>query len=181
MMHIEPTVRSAMLQAIPHLRAFAASLCRNYDGIDDLVQDTLASACANITKFQSGSKMEAWLITILRNRYYSEYRKRRRQVEDIDGVHSQTLRCEPEQFIHVHLAQVRAAVDRLPDCLQYVVKLIGYSGLSYEEAADVCGCSVGTVRSRLHRARKRLAAQFGIDAGEHAEPEPEPQCGVAFQ
>ena len=92
MMHIEPSVRSAMLQAIPHLRAFAASLCRNQEGADDFVQDTLLRACANIAKFQSGSKMEAWLITILRNRYYSEYRKRRRQVEDIETA-STRKRC----------------------------------------------------------------------------------------
>ena len=86
-----------MLKATPHLRAFAISLTNNVDRADDLVQETLMRAIANITRFQPGTNMQAWLFTILRNLFHSEYRKRRREVEDADGKYSATLRSSPNR------------------------------------------------------------------------------------
>ena len=89
-MTMRPSVRDAMLAAVPSLRAFAISLCGNVDRADDLVQETLLRAMANIDSFQPGTNMSAWLFTILRNLFRSEYRKRRREVEDTDGSYAES-------------------------------------------------------------------------------------------
>ena len=96
-MTLRPTVREAMLAAVPSLRAFAISLSGNVDRADDLVQETLLRAMANIDSFQPGTNMSAWLFTILRNLFRSEYRKRRREVEDTDGSYAESLKSHPEQ------------------------------------------------------------------------------------
>ena len=97
-MEHDPSVRAAMLAAIPRLRAFAISLCRSPERADDLVQETLLRACANVAEFEPGTKIEAWLITILRNQYYSDWRKRRREVEDVDGIYAESLVAHPAQI-----------------------------------------------------------------------------------
>ena len=96
-MPMDESVRKAVLAAVPSLRAFAISLCGNVDRADDLVQETLLRALANINSFQPGTNMSAWLFTILRNLFRSEYRKRRREVEDADGSYAETLKSQPEQ------------------------------------------------------------------------------------
>src|SRR6476619_5858403 len=96
-MPMDESVRDAVLTAVPSLRAFAISLCGNVDRADDLVQETLLRALANIDSFEPGSNMPAWLFTILRNLFRSEYRKRRREVEDADGTYAQSLKSQPEQ------------------------------------------------------------------------------------
>src|SRR5204862_2691225 len=96
-MSLDPSVREAVLAAIPSLRAFAISLSGSVDRADDLVQETLLRALANISSFQAGTNMSAWLFTILRNLFRSEYRKRRREVEDADGTYAANLRSQPEQ------------------------------------------------------------------------------------
>src|SRR5215468_7554391 len=96
-MTLRPSVREAMLAAVPSLRAFAISLSGNRDRADDLVQETLVRALANIESFQPGTNMSAWLFTILRNLFRSEYRKRRREVEDADGHFADSLTSQPEQ------------------------------------------------------------------------------------
>src|SRR3984893_299946 len=98
-MTLEPSVREPMLAALPNLRAFAISLCRNRDQAEDLVQGTLLQACANIGSFQTGTNMSAWLFTILRNQFYSECRRRRRQLESIDA-HAEAKASQPEQEAH---------------------------------------------------------------------------------
>jgi RNA polymerase sigma-70 factor (ECF subfamily) len=90
-------VREIMLAAVPSLRAFAISLCGNADRADDLVQDTLLRALANLSSFEPGTNMPAWLFTILRNLFRSEYRKRRREVEDAAGSYAGQLTSLPEQ------------------------------------------------------------------------------------
>src|ERR1700753_3473428 len=96
-MSLDPKLRDEMLAAVPSLRAFAISLSGNVDRADDLVQETLLRALANIHSFQPGTNMPAWLFTILRNLFRSEYRKRRREVEDADGRYAESLRAHPEQ------------------------------------------------------------------------------------
>ena len=95
---MDEPVRKAVLGAVPSLRAFAISLCGNVDRADDLVQETLLRALANIDSFKPGTNMSAWLFTILRNHFRSEYRKRRREVEDADGHYAETLKSQPEQY-----------------------------------------------------------------------------------
>jgi RNA polymerase sigma-70 factor, ECF subfamily len=163
-MDLDPSVRAAMLAAIPHLRAFAISLCRNPERADDLVQETLLRACANIAQFQHGTKMEAWLATILRNQHYSEYRKRRREVEDADGIYAKTLVTHPSQLASAQYNELRTALARLPDEMREALLLVVGSGLSYPEVARICGCAVGTIKSRVHRARERLAAMLFVES-----------------
>jgi RNA polymerase sigma-70 factor (ECF subfamily) len=160
----DPSVRAAMLAAIPRLRAFAISLCRNPERADDLVQETLLRACANVREFEPGTKMEAWLITILRNQYYSDWRKRRREVEDVDGIYSESLVAHPPQIAAAQHRELQAALARLPSEMREALLLVTASGLSYPEAARICGCATGTIKSRVHRARERLAAMLFVES-----------------
>ncbi|OYX74998.1 MAG: RNA polymerase subunit sigma, partial [Bradyrhizobium sp. 35-63-5] len=141
-MPMDDSVRNSILSAVPSLRAFAISLCGNVDRADDLVQETMLRAIANIDSFQPGTNMAAWLFTILRNHFRSEYRKRRREVEDADGHHADSLKQQPEQHGHIELNEFRAALSQLPPDQREALILVGASGFSYEEAAHICGCAV---------------------------------------
>jgi RNA polymerase sigma-70 factor (ECF subfamily) len=162
-MKLDPTTRDTILAAVPSLRAFAISLCGNVDRADDLVQETLLRALANINSFQPGTNMSAWLFTILRNLFRSEYRKRRREVEDSDGSYAETLKSQPEQSSRVEFQEFRAALAKLPSDQREALILVGASGFSYEEAAEICECAVGTIKSRVNRARTRLAQLLSIE------------------
>ncbi|MCI0736054.1 MAG: sigma-70 family RNA polymerase sigma factor [Beijerinckiaceae bacterium] len=155
-----------LLAVIPNLRAFSVSLCGNLDHADDLVQETLMKAWSNIGTFVEGTNLRAWLFTILRNIYYSEYRKRRREVADPDGAFAANLSTAPAQSGHMDLLDFRAALQQLPSDQREALILIGASGLSYEEAAGICGCAIGTMKSRVNRARNRLAEMLSITSGE---------------
>jgi RNA polymerase sigma-70 factor (ECF subfamily) len=168
---MDESVRKAVLDAVPSLRAFAISLCGNVDRADDLVQETLLRALANIHSFQPGTNMSAWLFTILRNHFRSEYRKRRREVEDSDGHYAETLKTQPDQIGHVEFREFREALAQLPTDQREALVLVGASGFSYEEAANICGCAVGTIKSRVNRARTRLAELMGIDSIEEFGPD----------
>jgi RNA polymerase sigma-70 factor, ECF subfamily len=156
-----PDLRESMIALIPSLRAFARSLCPNPARADDLVQDTLVKALANVDRFEPGSNLRAWLFTILRNTYYSELRKRRREVEDAEGAHAARLAEGPNQISAVDFKDFKRAFDRLGQDHREVLTLVGVFGLSYEEAAEICACAVGTVKSRVNRARARLAELLG--------------------
>jgi len=155
-------LREAILAAVPRLRAFAISLCRSVDRADDLVQETLLRALANIGSFQPGTNMPAWLFTILRNHFHSEYRKRRREVEDVDGSYTETMTLPPEQVARMEFQELRAALARLPADQREALILVGASGFTYEEAGHICNCAVGTIKSRVNRARARLAELMSI-------------------
>jgi RNA polymerase sigma-70 factor (ECF subfamily) len=156
-------VREGIVAAIPSLRAFALSLSGNVDRADDLVQETLVRALAHIDSFEPGTNLPAWLFTILRNYFRSEYLKRNREVEDHDGQFSGTLTSLPEQDGHLEFEELRDALARLPDDQREAIVLVGAAGVSYEEAARICGCAVRTVKSRAHRARQRLAELLGVE------------------
>ena len=162
-MSLDPALRDTILAAVPSLRAFGISLCGNVDRADDLVQETLLRALANIDSFQPGTNMSAWLFTILRNLFRSEYRKRRREVEDADGSYAETLKTQPEQTSRVEFEEFRTALAKLPEDQREALVLVGASGFSYEEAAEICGCAVGTIKSRVNRARTRLSQLLSID------------------
>jgi RNA polymerase sigma-70 factor, ECF subfamily len=161
-MTLDTATRNAILSTVPSLRAFAVSLCGNLDRADDLVQETLTRALANIDSFRPGTNMAAWLFTILRNQFRSEYRKRRREVEDADGTHAASLQAPPEQIARVEFEELRQALAKLPDDQREALILVGASGFSYEEAANICGCAVGTIKSRVNRARTHLAQLMSI-------------------
>jgi RNA polymerase sigma-70 factor, ECF subfamily len=156
-------VRDTMLAAVPSLRAFAISLCGNVDRADDLVQETLLRAWAHLDSFEPGTNMSAWLFTILHNLFRSEYRKRQREVEDADGSYAASLTTLPEQNSHWEMDEFREALKLLPHEQRESLLLVGASGFSYEEAAQICKCAVGTIKSRVNRARSRLAAILSIE------------------
>ena len=170
-MPLTESLRDDILAAVPSLRAFAISLSGNADRADDLVQETLLRALANIDSFQPGSNLPAWLFTILRNLFRSEYRKRRREVEDADGRYAETLKSHPEQTGRVEFEEFRTALAKLPPDQREALILVGASGFSYEDAAGICGCAVGTIKSRVNRARTRLADILAIDSVDDFGPD----------
>ena len=125
-------LKDEMLGTIPSLRAFAFSLCGNGDRADDLVQETLMKAWINQNSFTHGTSMSAWLFTILRNVFYSEYRKRRREVEDAEGTMAARLVSVPEQNGHMDLQDLRSALAKLPPQHPVALILVGGSGFAYE-------------------------------------------------
>jgi RNA polymerase sigma-70 factor, ECF subfamily len=152
--------------AIPQLRAFAISLSGNVDRADDLVQETILRALSSEHSFELGTNLMAWLFTILRNHFRSEYRKSRRMVEDGDGSYAESLHSPPEQQIRIEFAEFQAALGKLPHDQREALILVGASGFSYQQAAEICGCKVGTIKSRLNRARTTLGKHLGVEEGE---------------
>jgi RNA polymerase sigma-70 factor, ECF subfamily len=157
----QPSVQDVMLAAIPGLRAFAISLSGNVDRADDLVQGALMRAIANIDSFTPGTNMPAWLVTILRNLFLEEFRKRRREVEDADGSYAASLKSAPEQHVRLEFKEFAGALANIPLAQREALLLVGASGFSYHEAAAICGTAVGTIKSRVNRARKMLAELVG--------------------
>ncbi len=159
---VEPAVRNHVLAAIPSLRAFAFSLANSWDRTDDLVQETMTRAWVGLDRFQHSTNLDAWLFTILRNFLYSEFRKRRREVEDVDGFYSSRLTISPEQQSHLDLKDLSRALQRLPLQHREVLLLIAAEGLSHEEAAIVCGISLGTLKSRVSHGREKLVQLVAV-------------------
>ena len=167
-----PSFKREMLSTLPSLRAFAVSLTGKHDKADDLVQDTVMKAWAKQSSFEMGTNIKAWLFTILRNEFYSQMRKRGREVQDSDGLMTARLAVHPSQHGSLDLEDFREALQRLPEDQREAIILIGASGFSYEEAAEICDCAVGTIKSRVSRARTRLQellkitgeADYGPDA-----------------
>ncbi len=155
-------MRDMLLGAIPALRAFAFSLTYDLDRSDDLVQDTLVRAWTKAASFRRGTNLTAWLFTILRNLFYSEQRKRKREVEDADGVHAARLASLPEQEVRMEMAQFQEALNLLPHSQREALILVGAQSFTYEEAAEICGVAVGTIKSRVSRARVRLIEALGM-------------------
>jgi RNA polymerase sigma-70 factor (ECF subfamily) len=167
----DKATRTTMLAAVPSLRAFAISLCGNVDRADDLVQEALLRAWGNLDSFEPGTNMSAWLFTILRNVFRSEYRKRRREVEDADGSYADSLTSLPNQTSSLEMEEFRKALDHLPPDQREALILVGASGFSYEEAAAICDCAIGTIKSRVNRARTRLAELMSIESVDDFGPD----------
>jgi RNA polymerase sigma-70 factor (ECF subfamily) len=156
-----PDLRGGILEIIPELRAFAISLTGDVDQADDLVQEAIVKALANLGQFMPGTSMRAWLFTILRNEFYTLHRKRRREVQDPDGLLAARLATAPAQDRHLDLEDLRDALLWLPDEQREAVLLVA-GGMTYEEAARICGTAVGTIKSRVNRGRRSLAEFLGI-------------------
>ncbi len=161
--------RDELTEHLGALRAFALSLTRNGATADDLVQDTLVKAWTNIDKFEVGTNMRAWLFTILRNTFYSLRRKRKREVEDVDGVLAEKLSQKPEHDGRLQMRDFAQAFDELPDEQREALILVGAGGFSYEEAAETCGVAVGTIKSRVNRARQRLVELLELESEDALE------------
>jgi RNA polymerase sigma-70 factor, ECF subfamily len=172
-------VKDAMLGLIPNLRAFAVSLCGDIHRADDLVQETLLKAWDHLDSYQEGTNLRAWLFTILRNTYFSECRKRRREVEDRDGSRAAQLSVCPNQQGHLDMQDFRRALNRLPADQREALVLVGAAGFSYEDAALVSGCAVGTIKSRVNRARRKLTELLGVAGSSEFGPDPTTQAIVA--
>ncbi|SRR6056297_708299 len=170
--------RDELTEHIGALRAFALSLTRNSSAADDLVQETLVKAWTNIEKFETGTNMRAWLFTILRNTFYSLRRKRKREVEDVDGTMSESLATKPDHDGRLNLRDFAVAFDALPDTQREALVLVGAQGLAYEEAAEVCNVAVGTIKSRVGRARTRLAELMDLSEDDSLEMTDSVTAGV---
>jgi RNA polymerase sigma-70 factor (ECF subfamily) len=170
-MAVSPDFKADLLGAIPSLRAFAVSLAQNADRADDLVQETLVKAWDKHESFQLGTNLKAWLFTILRNEFYSQMRKRGREVQDSDGIITGRVAVHPAQQGQVDLKDFRAALEKLPEDQREAIILIGASGFSYEEAADICGCAVGTIKSRVSRARVKLQEILKVSGEDEYGPD----------
>jgi len=153
---------------LPALRAFGRSLCGDPARADDLVQDTVLKAWTNREQFQSGSNLKAWLFTILRNCYYSELRHRKFEIEDPEGICAGQMAVAPDHDAKLQLRDLNLALQQLPTDQREALILVCATGLSYEEAADVCQVAVGTIKSRIARARDRLVDLLGEDAADEA-------------
>ena len=152
----EDLFRQELTALIPHLRAFARSLCGNATLADDVAQDAMLKAWKARDKFKPGSNLKAWTFTILRNQFYSIKRRSWRATSLDQEVAEQTIVAKSDQEKVVELNELRRGLDSLKDDQREALILVGASGLSYDEAAEVCGCAVGTIKSRVSRARKEL-------------------------
>ena len=148
--------KDQLAQVIPHLRAFGRSLSGSRDLADDLVQETLLKAWAARKRFQAGTNMRAWTFIILRNLFLSQMRRARFKGEWDDVTASKILAAPASQDRHVELGDMQRALMHLPQPQREALILVGAGGFAYEEAADICGCAVGTIKSRVARGRVAL-------------------------
>ncbi len=158
--------RDAIVAHLGAMRAFALSLTRNSAAADDLVQDTLVKAWSKFAFFQPGTKLQAWLFTILRNTFYSDRRKAKREVADVDGAFAAMLSEKPAHDGKLALSDFFVAFEQLPVEQREALTLVGAIGFSYEEAATTCGVAAGTIKSRVNRGRNSLVELLQMAAGE---------------
>ncbi len=149
---------------VPNLRAFARSLCGSVDQADDMVQETLFKAWNNRDRFAPDSNLKAWLFTILRNTFLSERRKQKWEVQDVDGECAAQVGVRASQMGHMDMLDFKKAFETLSSDQVEALILIGAEGFSYEEAALMCGCAVGTMKSRVNRGRAKLDEVLGYES-----------------
>lgn len=155
-----PDFKRELTQVVPHLRAFARGLCGRPDLADDLVQDTLLRAWAARDRFVPGTSIRAWTFTILRNAWFTEMRRNRFRADYDETVADRILTSPAGQEAPLHLADLSRALMELPAERREALLLVGAGGFSYEEAAAICGCAVGTIKSRVGRGRAQLTAMI---------------------
>lgn len=150
--------RDQLTAIIPSLRAFARGLCGNRELADDLAQDAMMRAWAAHASFTPGTNFRAWIFMILRNQFYTTMRKNSRMTSwDPEAAERLLVEAAPQQH-HIHISDVEKALQKLPTEQREILLLVGAGGASYEEAAEITGCAIGTVKSRLARGRVALAA-----------------------
>jgi RNA polymerase sigma-70 factor (ECF subfamily) len=150
--------RAQMIALIPSLRAFARGLCGNRELADDLAQEAMMRAWAAHASFTPGTNFRAWMFMILRNQFYTTIRKNSRMTSWDPEAAEQLLVEAPPQQHHIHMMDVEKALKKLPAEQREMLMLVGAGGAAYAEAAEITGCAIGTVKSRLARGRVALAA-----------------------
>ena len=153
--------QAEIVDLIPALRAFARTFYRETGEADDLVQETLMRALASIHQFRPGSSMKSWLFTIMRNAFYTKVRIEAREAPGAAECVSRRPAADATQEWSARGREMERAIRRLPEQQREVLVLVGVLGVSYDEAARICGCAMGTVKSRLNRARLRLLDELG--------------------
>lgn len=171
----ERAFKTELADLIPHLRAFARSLCRDAAEADDLAQEALVKAWRARDSFQPGTNLKAWVFMILRNHFYSERRKawRKNEITTEDDIERPSP-SKAAQHASVELDEVRRALSVLSEEQREAIILVGAGGFSYEEAADICDCAVGTIKSRVSRARTSLLSH--LEKGDVGERSPAGQA-----
>ncbi|MBR0557065.1 sigma-70 family RNA polymerase sigma factor [Ciceribacter sp. L1K23] len=155
--------REQVVELIPALRAFARFFCPHPEDADDLVQETLTRAIANFDQYTEGTRLKSWLFTIMRNTFSTKYRKSGREMVGMPQGMLESLVIAPGQEWSARGKEVYAALMRLPEAYREVLVMVVILGESYEDTAKACGCAVGTVKSRMNRARQRLKEEMGED------------------
>jgi RNA polymerase sigma-70 factor, ECF subfamily len=155
---LEDQFKRELIGLIPHLRAFARTLAGDPASADDLAQDAMMKAWDARASYQMGTNMKAWTFMILRNQFYSEKRRSWRQTQLDQEAAERTLIAADDPESPVALDELRLSIGMLPAEQREALILVGAGGFAYEEAAAICGCAVGTVKSRVSRARKALQA-----------------------
>jgi RNA polymerase sigma-70 factor (ECF subfamily) len=153
--------RAELTPLIPHMRAFARSLCGNPTEADDLVQEALAKAWKSRASYAPGTSLKSWTFTIVRNQFYSDKRRSWRSSSLDPETAERTLVAASNPSAALELDEVRRALTLLPDDQREALILVGVAGLPYEEVSAICGCAIGTIKSRVSRARSRLAEIIG--------------------
>ncbi|ANY83658.1 RNA polymerase subunit sigma-70 (plasmid) [Microvirga ossetica] len=176
--HTEPVDQAFVnefMAGLKSLRAYAISLTRDIHQAEDLVQETVLKAISKQETFEAGTNLQAWLMTILRNLFFSARRTKQREIEDADGIHAAGMITIPDQEDRLTVQDMHAAIAKLPWEQREALRLVSADGLSYEEAAEALATKVGTIKSRVNRTRTRLAELMGLDhedgiAGAHGAP-----------
>ncbi len=151
-------LRRQIAKLLPDLRAFARFLVRDRIAADDIVQDSIVRALAALDQFQPGTNLKAWLFTILRNQFYEQGRRRKREASALQERFDEAAPADPQQLARVEITDLQQLIWRLPPRLREALILVGAQEMSHEEAAGICNVPVGTMKARLSRARSRLAA-----------------------
>ena len=172
--------RQELVVHLPHLRAVARGLTGHRDRADDLVNDTILKALSAESQFRPGTHLRAWLMTILRNHYINGLRRTRIEVETIGEIPEAALSAQPNQEHVVEVNEVAGALLRMSLEHREILVLVSAAGLSYEEAAEVCGCAVGTIKSRLNRARGELRKVLAKSRGLAGKPRRGSNDGPGF-
>ena len=150
-------IRRQIVALLPDLRAFARFLLRDRAAADDVVQDSIVRALGAISQFQPGTNLKAWLFTILRNQFYEQTRRRKREASALQARFDEAEAADPQQVAQADITDLQQLIWRLPPSQREALLLVGAQEMSHEEAAAICGVPVGTMKARLSRARTALA------------------------
>lgn len=161
-------MRRQIAKLLPDLRAFARFLVRDRIAADDIVQDSIVRALAALDQFQPGTNLKAWLFTILRNQFYEQGRRRKREVSALQERFDEEEAADPQQLARVEITDLQQLIWRLPPRLREALILVGAQEMSHEEAAAICNVPVGTMKARLSRARSGLAELIDQSKAESA-------------
>lgn len=163
---LSTSIDDDILACLPHLRAFARSLTGNRDRADDLVQDAVLRALSAASQFMPGTNFKAWIFTILRNLYFNEFRRNRALMRPLEAADLETHATAPAQQAGLEFDDFRRAFNTLPAEQREALVLVGADGFRYEEAAAICGCPIGTIKSRVARARGEIEKLLGVGGRE---------------